>query len=72
MKIRREEESLLLKRILETLEGINSRYVAHSAEMEELVVSLEAASRDYEESMDTALQNISNPISIQMNKSRLK
>lgn len=57
---------------METLEGINSRYMAHSSEMEELVVSLEVASKDYEDGMDTALHDISTPLSIQINKSRLK
>jgi hypothetical protein len=61
MGVRSEEESSLLRRILETLEGISGRYVAHSAEMEELVVSLEAASKDYEEGMDDALHDISTP-----------
>lgn len=59
MEICSEEESLLLRRMLETLEGINGRYVAHSAEMEDLVISLEAANKDYEEGMDDALQDIS-------------
>jgi hypothetical protein len=40
--------------------------------MEELVVSLEAASKDYEEGMDTALHDISISPSIQMNKSKPK
>ena len=64
-----EEESLLLKRILETVENINNRYVAHSADMEGLVVSVETSSREYEETMEVSLNDMSTFRSIQTSKS---